>query len=221
MDTAAWLRVSIGRVTAEQREARATAPTINVAAVVDLTDAEGPGERFAVWVQGCPMRCPGCCNPDLLVFRERELVSADDLAARALRSGAEGVSILGGEPFAQAAALAPFAGACRVGGMSVMVYSGYTLEELRSDPAAAELLRHTDVLVDGRYDASAGPSPTRWVGSANQRVHFLTGRYSAADPRFREQNSLEIRVAEDGSISVNGWPFAGAATGLRVTGRGT
>lgn len=193
--------------------------TVNVASVIDVTEAEGPGRRFAVWVQGCPMRCPGCCNPDLLLFAERSRVDPGELAARAVASGAEGVSILGGEPFAQAGPLAEFASACREAGMSVMAYSGYTLEELRAsaDPGVAALLAACDLLVDGRYVESLRATDARWVGSSNQRMHFLTGRYSPSDPRFREPNTLEIRVSA-GGVSINGWPVTGASTGSRVTG---
>ena len=38
--------------------------TMQIAQVVPVTEAEGPGKRFAVWFQGCPLRCPGCCNPE-------------------------------------------------------------------------------------------------------------------------------------------------------------
>lgn len=192
---------------------------LNVANVVDRTRAEGPGERFAVWVQGCPMRCRGCCNPEQLAFVPREAVDPDALAERALRAGVEGVSLLGGEPMAQAAGLARFAGRVRAGGLSVMVFTGYTLEELRArdDDGVRALLAATDLLVDGRYEASLRTTARRWVGSSNQRVHFLTDRYREGDPCFAEPNTLEIHVRGD-EVVINGWPLDGASTGRTIVG---
>ena len=43
--------------------------TMQIAQVVPCTEAEGPGKRFALWFQGCPLRCPGCCNPEFLPFK--------------------------------------------------------------------------------------------------------------------------------------------------------
>ena len=43
-------------------------PVLSVAQIVPCTEAEGPGRRFALWFQGCPLRCPGCCNPEMLPF---------------------------------------------------------------------------------------------------------------------------------------------------------
>jgi anaerobic ribonucleoside-triphosphate reductase activating protein len=123
----------------------------------------------------------------------------------------EGVSLLGGEPFAHAEAAAAVAREARQRGLTVMVYSGYTLEEIRRmpDPATAELLKHTDVLVDGPYVRELPDTKRRWVGSTNQRVHFLTDRYRPDDPCWRQRNTLEIRVRGD-EVSVNGFPAPGA-----------
>ncbi|NCA71503.1 MAG: 4Fe-4S cluster-binding domain-containing protein, partial [Sphingobacteriia bacterium] len=35
---------------------------------IPRTRSLGPGLRFALWVQGCPLRCPGCMTPDALPF---------------------------------------------------------------------------------------------------------------------------------------------------------
>jgi anaerobic ribonucleoside-triphosphate reductase activating protein len=190
---------------------------VNLALVIPRTEAEGPGVRFAVWVQGCPLRCAGCCNPEMLAFnpkRPRDAVPAEALARQALETeGVEGVTFLGGEPFAQAPALAEVARAVRAGGLSVMVFSGYTIAELRAQADAAELLAHTDLLVDGRYDEARRTTARRWIGSDNQVMHFLTDRYQPDDPRFHAPNHLEIRM-RDGVITLNGFPVAGARTRL-------
>jgi anaerobic ribonucleoside-triphosphate reductase activating protein len=185
--------------------------SIPVAQVVADTEAEGPGRRFAVWVQGCPLRCPGCCNPEMLKFEGGAAADAMELARRAIATpGIEGVSLLGGEPFAHVAALLPFVNAVREAKLSVMIFSGFTLAELRADAQAAPLLALCDLLVDGRYDRTK-PEPTvggrRWIGSANQVMHFLTDRYGAEDPRMRASNTVEIRLDAKG-ITVNGWPQA-------------
>jgi anaerobic ribonucleoside-triphosphate reductase activating protein len=184
-----------------------------VAQVIPDTEAEGPGRRFAVWVQGCPLRCPGCCNPEMLPVPGGELRTVAGLVRQLQDAGEiEGLTLLGGEPFAQADPCAALAGEARRTGLSVMVFSGYTLAELREagDAAWDRLLAATDLLVDGRFRRELPESRRRWVGSANQQLWFLSDRYRADDPRFAAQNSLEIRL-EGGRLMVNGWPAAAAA----------
>lgn len=190
----------------------AEAATIEVAMIVPRTEAEGPGLRWALWVQGCPLRCPGCCNPEMLAFRPGERREVAALVEEAAAAGVEGVSLLGGEPFAQAAGLAALAEGARARGLSVMVFSGYTLAELRAmGPAAARLLAATDLLVDGRYEASRRSVARRFIGSDNQVLHFLSPRYTPEDPRLGAPNTLELRL-RGGEITLNGWPVLGART---------
>jgi anaerobic ribonucleoside-triphosphate reductase activating protein len=188
--------------------------TMQIAQVVPCTEAEGPGKRFAVWFQGCPLRCPGCCNPEFLPFKGGQTKAlremADWLARAKEESGVEGITLLGGEPFAHAAASLALATAARQLSLSVMVFSGYTFEELRTrtDPDIAGLIATTDILVDGPYIREQPDTARRWIGSTNQGIHFLTPRY-ALDQQWRERNTLEIRVDKDG-ISVNGFPASNA-----------
>jgi len=190
---------------------------LRVAQLVPCTEAEGPGRRFALWFQGCPLRCPGCCNPEFIPFEGGESVRlADVLAAvdEARGQGIEGITLLGGEPLAHAAGAAALAEAVRHRGLSVMVFSGYTIEEARGmrDPQVDALLAHTDILVDGPYVRELPDTARRWIGSTNQRIHFLTDRYRADDSCWREPNTLEIRV-RGAEVAVNGFP-ARRAVGL-------
>jgi anaerobic ribonucleoside-triphosphate reductase activating protein len=188
--------------------------TLRVAQIVPCTEAEGPGQRFALWFQGCPLRCPGCCNPEMLPFEGGRDVPLSEVMRQVEDAGVEGVTLLGGEPLAHAAGASALARATRAAGLTVMVFSGYTLAEARrsADPAVADLLAHTDILVDGPYLRELPEARRRWVGSANQQIHFLSDRYRADDPRWLLPNTLEIRLA-GGELSVNGFP-ARHAVGL-------
>jgi anaerobic ribonucleoside-triphosphate reductase activating protein len=206
--------VAFGRV----RGAPYAVAVLRVATIVDDTEAEGPGRRLAMWVQGCTIRCPGCCNPEMFAAKGGTEMPVESALAR-ITSDVEGVSILGGEPFEQAAEVAAFARGVRARGKNVMVYSGYTLDELHARPDAGELLAEIDLLVDGRYDRTRPEPPPplgrRWLGSTNQVMHFLTPAYAADDPRMRAANTVEIHW-RDGKLVVNGWP-AGAAGLVRRT----
>jgi anaerobic ribonucleoside-triphosphate reductase activating protein len=191
---------------------------LHVAQTVPCTEAEGPGRRFALWFQGCPLRCPGCCNPEMLPFEGGRRVPLAEVVAQvraaAEGQGVEGVTLLGGEPLAHAAGAAALAREVRLLGLTVMVFTGYTLEDARTvpDPSVGELLARTDILVDGPYVRELPEARRRWIGSANQRIHFLTDRYRADDPCWDQPNTLEIRLDGDG-LTVNGFP-ARAAVGL-------
>src|SRR5437870_2509315 len=119
---------------------------LNIAQIVPCTEAEGPGKRFAIWFQGCPLRCPGCCNPEMLPFKGGTTVAIDELLEQIntsrMQDGIEGITLLGGEPMAHAAGAAALARGVKATGLSVMVFSGYMLSEIRNFPDvhAQELL---------------------------------------------------------------------------------
>ena len=136
----------------------------------------GPGLRLALWVQGCFRRCPGCITPDSRPLDGGRQQTVSEIAAAFLREpGHEGITISGGEPFLQAGAL------CRLIDLireqrdcGVIVYTGYTLEELEAkaenESAVGELLGMIDILVDGRYEEKLRNLTLVYCGSENQRV---------------------------------------------------
>ena len=179
---------------------------LNLARTLPRSAANGPGERFVLWVQGCPLACPGCWNPDTWAFKRRELRSVEELAAVILATeGIEGVTFTGGEPFAQARALTALAERVRAAGLSVFVFTGYDLDEL-TRPEHLALLAVTDVLVAGRYVEAERTNGLAWRGSTNQRVHFRSNRYGPAD--MDEVAEVEFHVDKDGTITVTGFPAA-------------
>jgi anaerobic ribonucleoside-triphosphate reductase activating protein len=172
------------------------------------TRVEGPGDRAAVWVQGCPIHCEGCVVPELWPFDGGEEVSVGELSRRIIgEEGLEGVTFTGGEPFAQAAPLAELGRVVREAGMSVLTFSGYSHEHLVSagDRDWDDLLAVTDLLLDGPFSEESFDLARPWVGSANQGFQFLTPRYRHLESKLSEiKNRLEVRFDADGTIRVNG-----------------
>src|SRR4051812_26908072 len=114
---------------------------LRVAQIVPCTEAEGPGRRFALWFQGCPLRCPGCCNPEMLPFEGGTAMTVEEVVAR-LRESAEqneleGITLLGGEPLAHATGAVLLARAAHALGLNAMVFTGHLLEDARRMPDAA------------------------------------------------------------------------------------
>ena len=146
---------------------------IRVCGVEPESIVDGPGFRYVLFVQGCPHHCHGCHNPESWDPKAGFDMTTGEVFAEIMENPhLRGVTFSGGEPFEQVPALIELARMCREAGLSIMSYSGYTLEELegRHDPATDELLGMLDVLVDGRYDEKLRNLTLIYCGSENQRV---------------------------------------------------
>lgn len=185
---------------------------LNLAEIRECTESEGPGKRFALWCQGCKKRCPGCCNTHMQPFLKRYIVTADDVIELIRRSkkenNIEGVSFIGGEPMLQAKGLVEVAKWCHDNNLTVLVFTGYTLEELRSadDNDVNDLIDNIDLLVDGPYVQELYDTERDWIGSKNQRLHFLTDKYKPGIEKCNNKHSVEF-IVDDNEVQVNGWPI--------------
>lgn len=160
--------------------------------------------RFALWVQGCSIRCPGCFNPDLFATRGGTPVDPIELAEQIISTdGIEGVTFLGGEPFDQPSPLAEVAARVQAVGLTVMAFTGYWREDLETRRDAGRLLTHVDLLVDGPFEREHPDHTRPWVGSVNQRFWFGSDAYGPED--LIAPDRVEVRVAIDGVTTVNGW----------------
>jgi len=156
-------------------------PLINLAERCSQTRALGPGLRYAVWVQGCPFDCSGCLAEQWRARRPNRLVAVQSLARDILDTlEVEGLTLSGGEPMLQARACRRLIEQVRARrpDFSLVLYTGFTLEELQAQGQAERLalLDQVDVLIDGRYQAAHNDN-RGLRGSSNQRVHLLTDVY--------------------------------------------
>ena len=188
---------------------------ILVAATRERSMREGPGIRYVIWVQGCSLKCKGCFNPHFWSqhggsSRDVDSLLQDVRAARIKFPEIEGVTFLGGEPFEQPESLANLAQKLHKLDFSIMVFSGYTLAELKDEKSSEYISRlnflsSIDLLVDGRYQQDNVDTDRPWVGSKNQEFHFLTERYSEATLFRSAKDGLEITVMNSGEVQINGW----------------
>lgn len=188
-------------------------PILSVHTIARRTRSEGPGERFAIWVQGCSIRCPGCCNPEMVPPKGAKDYRVEKLFDTIVQADIEGISLLGGEPFDQAHGCAALARMVREADMGVMVFTGYTLEQLRTRNEHRRLLKNVDLLKTGPYVERMRSTRYRWMGSTNQRLHFLTSRYrDHPDTAGHHAQSVTIDFSS-GDLIASGWPDFFAAPG--------
>lgn len=172
--------------------------------ILKNTKVEGPGNRYCIWVQGCSRHCRGCQAVHTWPHSGGKLIETSDIIADIMtQNDIEGVTFLGGEPFEQAEALGEIAQKVQKQGLSVLCFTGGLLEELKKVSQNKKLLENIDLLIDGEFMADKLDYSRPWVGSSNQRYHFLTDRYNK-EIFTKYKNKVEVNISKDGVIFVNG-----------------
>ncbi|MEW6663433.1 MAG: 4Fe-4S single cluster domain-containing protein [Bacillota bacterium] len=132
------------------------ATQVRVAGIVKESIVDGPGIRYVVFAQGCRHHCPGCHNPDTHSFEGGSLAEINTMLQQIkVNPLLDGITLSGGEPFEQAAGFAELVRRVREIGLNVMIYSGYTYEEIKRKSNERKdwdnLLGLGDILVDGPF----------------------------------------------------------------------
>lgn len=175
-------------------------PLLNVHQRLPASRANGPGLRAVIWFQGCTLACPGCFNPLTHPVEGRQIRPVSEWVdwLLSLTGQIEGVTLSGGEPFQQAAGLLALCRAVRSKtDLSILLFSGYTLTEIRHSPEMAQVLDQVDVLIAGRFLAHRRVA-RGLTGSANKRIHYLTSRYTPGD--LENTPEAEVLITPTGEV---------------------
>ena len=174
---------------------------LRIGGILERSTANGPGERFVVWTQGCTLACRGCFNQGFWPAQGGCEIEPRALADRVNRlKGLRGVTVSGGEPLEQAQAVCEFLAALDPSLDSVL-FTGFSAEEI-----SGEILARADLIVAGRYVRELASEANGWAGSSNKAVLALTGRVTPEEfPACR----VEVQIGPSGSSVMTGFPPAG------------
>ncbi len=166
---------------------------------------DGPGIRFIVFMQGCPLRCKYCHNPDSWAVDGGELRSVYDLTAEIIKyknyfGKTGGVTISGGEPLLQIEFVTELLKSVKRYGIHTAVdTSGFTFNENSEESVRLheELDKYVDLyLLDVKHISNekhkelTGVSNkntlafARWLDARGKKVwirHVLVGGYTDND----------------------------------------
>lgn len=142
--------------------------------------AAAPGVCVSLFTQGCPLRCPGCQNPETwdfdggLEFDSKTLNKIiDGLTAQGIQRN---FCVMGGEPMCREnlflTCLVIKEVKEKVPEAKIYVWTGYTYEELlESDDSKVKIIFDlADYLIDGPYIQELRDITLPMRGSSNQRI---------------------------------------------------
>lgn len=172
------------------------------------TKVLGPGNRFAIWFQGCKKNCIGCINPQGRIIGGGFYLSVDELADKITATkNITGLTISGGEPFLQAEELDALLTKVKAKrDLDVIVYSGYRYAELLKIHGK-KIFDSIDILIDGEY-IEAENNNTPFIGSDNQQIVFLTEKGKTLESNFKKTKTrdVEMEITKDAEIFLIGIP---------------
>ena len=137
--------------------------------------ADGPGLRTSIYSSGCPHHCRGCHNPQSWDIANGKWMSIDEILDIIKADSISNVSFSGGDPFFQVEAFTELARRIKTEtGKTIWCWTGYTIEQIRSDERLSMLLPYIDTLVDGPFILEQRDTTLLFRGSPNQRIIHLT-----------------------------------------------
>ena len=144
----------------------------NISSFQSMGTLDGPGVRFVAFMQGCPLRCACCHNPETWDVLGGAVYTAEQVVSRALKykeyfGKTGGITLSGGEPLLQPEFTAEIFKLCRENGINTCLDTSGCVS------LADSVLDYTDYcLLDIKY--TTDEQYKKYVGcSLAQPTYFL------------------------------------------------
>ena len=169
-----------------------------------LSRVNGPGLRFVLWTQGCSKGCKNCFNPETWSFEKYKLLTPLEIFELIKNSSVSGVTITGGDPLEQPEELLELLILLESLNLSkgIILFTGFTIDEINKDFLRRKSLGYIDVLIDGRFENDKRIS-RGLRGSENQNIIYFSSKIKEEELNIDQ----EVEVCLEGDkISVTGFP---------------
>lgn len=144
---------------------------IRLFGTADDSIVDGPGLRYTIFTQGCYHKCAGCHNPKSHDMDGGYLKDIQDILLEITANPLlDGITLSGGEPMLQVDPLLKICKEVKKRGLNIVIYSGFTYEEIIKDAKKKELLQLCDMLIDGKFEQDKKSLALLYRGSSNQRL---------------------------------------------------
>lgn len=123
----------------------------NIHSLESCGTVDGPGIRFVVFMQGCPMRCQYCHNPDTWTTDENKRMSVEEILTRFdrvkefLKNG--GLTVTGGEPMMQMEFVTELFKSAQAKGIHTALDTSGVLFNRNNTEKVDELLKYTNLVM--------------------------------------------------------------------------
>ncbi|MFX1515398.1 MAG: 4Fe-4S single cluster domain-containing protein [Promethearchaeota archaeon] len=180
--------------------------SLRLANVIPISEANGPGPHYTIWVQGCSLNCPGCFNPHTHDPEGGYSRPIQDLFQEIVeywtKRKIRGVTVTGGEPLQQITGVTDLLMKIKsVGKIGTIVLTGYNEQELHTLPGFDSLKQYLDVLITGRF-LQEKKLQKEIRGSTNKKILFYSAFYQ--NHEFTVIPPVEVITHSDGTISITG-----------------
>jgi anaerobic ribonucleoside-triphosphate reductase activating protein len=170
-----------------------------------ISRVNGPGLRFVLWTQGCSKGCKNCFNP-LTWSNEKNKILTNDNLLELIKNfeDIDGITITGGDPFEQEYELLELLFSLRSFNFKkgIIVYTGFTIDEINENPIRRKCLDYLDILIDGRY-VEENKISSGLKGSSNQNVFYFSDKVKEEEINIDQE--IEIGFSED-TVFLTGFP---------------
>lgn len=164
--------------------------SIRIHALIPITEVNGPGKRFGIWLQGCSRKCPDCYNPDAQDAAGGYYMSIEYLYHKIISTqGIEGVSFSGGEPLEQAEALIELMTKIKENtSLTILIFTALTMPQIKEYPP---VLRLADHIV---------------LNAKQEKAHFNCLNRPSVNLSDQLPQDIELHILENGDIQITGFP---------------